>query len=237
MCAPPVPISGIISAISVFLCRIRNWLAGPRMTFADLAAAAHCPVADYLGDVPWAENDPRRRGIRRSSRGPVPQHPGRPCARHGSRSGIRRPGFLIAASPDLRGRRRRPHRRPMDRGRASRRRRIARPRSRRILRADDAPSMAASLGEWLERGSCWRHGSDGGDRRSARPSARASGRRAIDRHARHELWPVTTIRSRIFHIPDAGNISVYARNRDYHEVIKGRLKLLASKLVARQAAT
>ena len=32
---------------------------------------------------------------------------------------------------------------------------------------------------------------------------------------------------------DAGNISVYARHRDYHDVIKGRLKTLAGWLVAR----
>ena len=32
--------------------------------------------------------------------------------------------------------------------------------------------------------------------------------------------------------PDRGAISVYARHRDYHEVIKGRLKELASRLIA-----
>ena len=32
---------------------------------------------------------------------------------------------------------------------------------------------------------------------------------------------------------DVGTISVYARNRDYHDIIKGRLKTLASKIVAR----
>jgi epoxyqueuosine reductase len=32
---------------------------------------------------------------------------------------------------------------------------------------------------------------------------------------------------------DVGTISVYARNRDYHDVIKGRLKTLASKIVAK----
>ncbi len=32
--------------------------------------------------------------------------------------------------------------------------------------------------------------------------------------------------------PDRGAISVYARNRDYHDVIKGRLKELAGKIVA-----
>jgi glutathione S-transferase len=35
----------------------RNWLAGDRMSYADLAAAAHLSVADYLGDVPWNENE------------------------------------------------------------------------------------------------------------------------------------------------------------------------------------
>jgi epoxyqueuosine reductase len=33
--------------------------------------------------------------------------------------------------------------------------------------------------------------------------------------------------------PDRGAISVYARNRDYHDVMKGRLKEIAGKLVAR----
>ncbi len=35
---------------------------------------------------------------------------------------------------------------------------------------------------------------------------------------------------------NCGTVSVYARNRDYHDVIKGRLKTLASKLVARTGA-
>ena len=33
----------------------KNWLAGDRMSYADLAAAAALSVADYLGEVPWAE--------------------------------------------------------------------------------------------------------------------------------------------------------------------------------------
>lgn len=36
--------------------------------------------------------------------------------------------------------------------------------------------------------------------------------------------------------PSAGAISVYARNRDYHDVIKGRLKELAGKVAARARA-
>ena len=33
----------------------RNWLAGDRITCADLAAAAALSVADFLGEVPWAD--------------------------------------------------------------------------------------------------------------------------------------------------------------------------------------
>ncbi|MDE2515203.1 MAG: tRNA epoxyqueuosine(34) reductase QueG [Rhodospirillales bacterium] len=33
--------------------------------------------------------------------------------------------------------------------------------------------------------------------------------------------------------PDRGNISVYARNRDYHDIVKGKLKHLAQFIVAR----
>ena len=35
---------------------------------------------------------------------------------------------------------------------------------------------------------------------------------------------------------DRGNISVYARNRDYHDIIKGKLKLLAGRLASRTGA-
>jgi glutathione S-transferase len=35
----------------------RNWLAGDRLTYADLAAAAHLSCIDYLGDVQWQENE------------------------------------------------------------------------------------------------------------------------------------------------------------------------------------
>lgn len=35
----------------------RRWLAGDRLTYADLAAAAHLSAVDYLGDVPWNENE------------------------------------------------------------------------------------------------------------------------------------------------------------------------------------
>jgi glutathione S-transferase len=40
-----------------WLARTRNYLAGERLTYADLAAAAHLSAIDYLGDVPWSEDD------------------------------------------------------------------------------------------------------------------------------------------------------------------------------------
>lgn len=33
----------------------RDWLAGPAISYADLAAAAAMSVLDYLGEVPWSE--------------------------------------------------------------------------------------------------------------------------------------------------------------------------------------
>jgi len=33
----------------------RTWLAGDELSFADLAAAGHLSVLDYLGEVPWEE--------------------------------------------------------------------------------------------------------------------------------------------------------------------------------------
>ena len=40
-----------------WLARTRNFLAGDRLTYADLAAAAHLSAIDYLGDVPWIEDE------------------------------------------------------------------------------------------------------------------------------------------------------------------------------------
>jgi len=40
-----------------YLVARRSWLAGDQLTYADLAAAAHLSCVDYLGDVPWNENE------------------------------------------------------------------------------------------------------------------------------------------------------------------------------------
>ena len=43
-----------------YLAATRDWLAGPKMTFADLAAAATLSCADYLGEVPWDDDEHAR---------------------------------------------------------------------------------------------------------------------------------------------------------------------------------
>jgi glutathione S-transferase len=40
-----------------WLVSTRDWLAGDRLSYADLAAAAHLSATDYLGDVPWNEDE------------------------------------------------------------------------------------------------------------------------------------------------------------------------------------
>lgn len=40
-----------------WLMRSRNWLAGERLSYADIAAAAHLSCVDYVGDVPWHEDE------------------------------------------------------------------------------------------------------------------------------------------------------------------------------------
>jgi glutathione S-transferase len=40
-----------------FLVERRRWLAGDHFSLADIAAAAHFSVLDYLGDVPWGAHE------------------------------------------------------------------------------------------------------------------------------------------------------------------------------------
>ena len=43
-----------------YLMSRRKWIAGDHLTHADLAAAAHLSCVDYLGDVPWDEDETAR---------------------------------------------------------------------------------------------------------------------------------------------------------------------------------
>jgi epoxyqueuosine reductase len=65
------------------------------------------------------------------------------------------------------------------------------------------------------------------DPRAMWPEARSAIVLAMNYGPEHD--PLTILEE-----PEKGAISVYARHRDYHDVIKGRLKTLASKLVVRE---
>jgi glutathione S-transferase len=43
-----------------WLCERRSWLAGHEFSLADIAAAAHISLIDYLGDVPWTDHEDAR---------------------------------------------------------------------------------------------------------------------------------------------------------------------------------
>ena len=49
--------SAIISPISAGWCARATGSPATQLTYADLAAAAHLSAADYLGDVPWNEDE------------------------------------------------------------------------------------------------------------------------------------------------------------------------------------
>jgi epoxyqueuosine reductase len=101
-----------------------------------------------------------------------------------------------------------------------------------FTRAELPPETAANLREFLAAG------------HHARMEWMES--RADERAAPRTLWPaaVTVISLGLSYAPagdalatlaqkNAGNISVYARNRDYHEVIKGKLKHIAQFIATR----
>eukprot|EP00903_Cladosiphon_okamuranus_P000944 g942.t1 len=106
----------------------------------------------------------------------------------------------------------------------------------RIAAADSIPQAGQRLKDFLNKGY---HGSMGwmaetSERRSA-PAALWPEVRSVIMLAmnygpddRPEHHPLAHLKD-----PGAGGISVYARHRDYHDIIKGRLKELASLLVSR----
>src|SRR5690606_21395178 len=104
-----------------------------------------------------------------------------------------------------------------------------------IAAADAAPQAGSRLAEFLALG---RHGTMGWmettrERRSSVralwPQARSVIVLGMNYGPAHD--PLAILRS-----PDRGAISVYAQNRDYHDLIKGRLKGIAGRLVARTGA-
>ncbi len=97
----------------------------------------------------------------------------------------------------------------------------------RITGAEDVPGVAEDLAAYLAEG---RHGEMGwmegtADRRASPRAQWAEARSVImvgDNYGPGEVGPLPS---------DRGNISVYARGRDYHDTIKKRLKQLGRWLV------
>ncbi|MFT4095592.1 MAG: tRNA epoxyqueuosine(34) reductase QueG [Rhodoblastus sp.] len=101
----------------------------------------------------------------------------------------------------------------------------------RVLRADDAPHLRERLSAWLADGCegdmAWMR--ETFERRAA-PRSLWPDARSIVMLAMN-YGPDRDPLENLAHA-DRANISVYARHRDYHEIVKGKLKLLASKIVA-----
>lgn len=97
------------------------------------------------------------------------------------------------------------------------------------------PDLRARLDEALARG--WQDGmdwmADTADRRGAPQALWADARSIVMVGMNYgpDTDPLATLGLR-----DRGTISVYARNRDYHDIIKGRLKELAGLLSRRSGA-
>ncbi|MGO4351681.1 tRNA epoxyqueuosine(34) reductase QueG [Rhizobium sp. RAF36] len=105
----------------------------------------------------------------------------------------------------------------------------------RVTRPDSIPEAKARLGEFIDAG---RHG-------TMEWMAETQERRGDPRSLWSDVRSVVVFglnygpeedpRS-ILEKPDKAAISVYARNRDYHDVIKGRLKEIATRFAARAGA-
>ena len=102
----------------------------------------------------------------------------------------------------------------------------------RVLRVADAPRLDERLAAWLADGCegdmAWMRETT---ERRAFPGALWPDAQSIIMLAMNygpNRDPLENLAHR-----DRANISVYARHRDYHDIVKGKLKLLASKLVAK----
>ncbi|MGB5949139.1 MAG: tRNA epoxyqueuosine(34) reductase QueG [Parvibaculum sp.] len=105
----------------------------------------------------------------------------------------------------------------------------------RVVRADAVPEAPGRLREWLAQG---RHGSMGWmaetEERRARPTTLWPEARSIvvlGMNYGPDENPLDLLERR-----DRAAISVYARNRDYHDLVKSRLKRVARWLVAATGA-
>ena len=154
-----------------YLIARRNWLAGDQLTYADLAAAAHLSVVDYLGDVPWDEDEAAKHWYARIK------------SRPSFRAAARRPGAAAC-------RRRRSTRTSTSERRRRSRRAVVERAGREASTPSASPrpmrsrAAAGRLAAWLEEGQHGVDGVDGENGGAPRRSAHALARGAQRHHAR-----------------------------------------------------
>ena len=209
-----------------YLADRRRWLAGEDLSFADLAAAAHLSSVDYLGEVPWEEFAVAkvwyaRLKSRRAFRTLLADR----VAGVQRRGALRQPRFLTAVRRD----------------RSAQGQMLLREAAAlgfdavRVTSPDAARAAGERLGEFLAAG---RHGD------MEWMATHAERRRSPQR-----LWP--EVRSIVMlgmsYAPETnplealdhpmrGAISVYAQGKDYHDILKGKLKQLAARLAGESGA-
>ena len=182
----------------------RSWLAGDELSIADLSAAAHLSVIDYLGDIPWTDFPVAKLWYQRIKSRPSFRPLLGDTLRGMPASALRcRPRFLNGCGP-----------------------RHCRKASAGLRIALRMPGRARAGGKtaqlpWDELSR--RHGlacRNGGAPRSTEGPV-AGGK--VGHHAGHELWAGLDAIERLGR-KSHGVISTYALNRDYHDVVKGKLK-------------
>ena len=133
-----------------WLAGTRNWLAGPRMSYADLAAAGTLSILDYLGEIDWTELSGGQGLVHAPEVAPfVPPVAQRPRAGPLAGLALRGPGFLMRAAGAIAD--------PARLGTSS----TARQRRRAsicvaVTKPDAVPEAPARLADFLAAG---RHGS------------------------------------------------------------------------------
>ena len=184
----------------------RNWLAGDRLTYADLAAAAHLSCIDYLGDAQWDDNETARNWYARMKSRPS-SAPFWPSACRGRRRASPTP---ISTLEGLRAKAR-----------------ALGFDACRVAAAEAPEGARERLAAWLAEGA---HGDMTWmaetferrvDPRALMPEARSV--IVLGLNYGPDADPLAALKRR-----NAGAISVYARHRDYHDVLKGKLKELAA---------
>ncbi len=195
----------------------RNWLAGDHLSLADLAAAAHLSAVDYVGGRSVGGLS-RRQGLVPAHQvaAVVPAAARRYGARHGAVGRLRRSRFLNVTSL------------------ADRLRQRAAQEGFSLVRIAPAAEFAGAGARLREFVALGRHGdmdwlADTIERRSDPKRMWPEARSAIMLAASYtpRIDPLARLKKR-----GTGVISVYALGRDYHDVVKGKLKHLGQWLAA-----